>query len=168
MTPVLVQVTVTRRPPLPVPHTRCSLSTHTQPHSLQGTASGGDQSPAGDGQADAEPGGQETPGSAELSHSQPTGWSSGKVKGQWARDPLGLGHSCACPEGGLSPGTPPPQRLPPSSSAGLSAIPLPAQAGRACTCHQQCPRARGGQSSSRAHGQNPSTGSQPWGNSVLC
>lgn len=47
------------------------------------------------------------PGSAELRYSQPTGWSSGKVKGQWARDPLGLGHSCACPEGGLSPAAPP-------------------------------------------------------------
>lgn len=164
MTPVSVQVTVTRRPP-PLSCTPAPASPRT--HSLtlsRAPTSGGDQSPSGDRQADAEPGGQETPGSAELSHSQPTGWSSGKVKGQWARDPLGLGHSCACPEGGLSPATPPPQRLPPSSSVGLSAIPLPAQAGRACTCHQQCPRARGGQSSSRGHGQNPSTGSQPWGN----
>lgn len=139
MTPVSVQVTVTRSSPLPVLHTRSSLSMHTQPRTLQGTRLRGDRSPAGDGQADAEPGGQETPGSAELRHSQPVGWSSGKVKGRWARDPLGLGHSCACPEGGLSTAALPPQRLPPSSSTGLSAIPLPAQAGRACACHQQCP-----------------------------
>lgn len=150
-------------PPCPA-HPLQPLHAYTASHSPGHPPPVGTGAPRVIRKADAEPGGQEMPGSAELRHSQPMGWSSGKVKGRWARDPLGLGHSCACPEGGLSPTAPPPQRLPPSSSMGLSAIPLPAQAGRACACHQQCPCAQGGQSSSRAHGQNPSTGSQPWGN----
>lgn len=89
MTPVLVQVTVTRRPAPPSPRPAHPLQPLHCTHSLtlsRAPACGGDQNPAGDGQADAKPGARsraQLSRGSELS-SQPKGWSSGKVIGQWA------------------------------------------------------------------------------------
>lgn len=171
MTPVLVQVTVTRRPapPHPVPHIRSSLSTaHTASHSPGHLPVVGTRTPQGMGRQMLSQGPEAGLSLAEVQSAQGLVLREGdramglRPTGTWPL--LHMPRRWALPRRAA----PFNQRLPPSSSTGCNAIPLSAGTGLACACHQQRPHAQGGQISSRAHRAKPQHRQPARGEQVFC